>query len=211
VGSNPLISIFCSFIKFLFLLNFSYLIKNFLNFCFFNPFTFILFFTILFSILIFISANPVLSLIYFNLHVLLNAILLCLFDMSFYGIIFIVVYIGAITIFFIFLIMLIDVRSLRNFTVQYDNILNFCFFGFLLFLFFVIAFFGIDFSMELGQLNNYSLVNGDFYNFQNDSVLQLVGLFFTFDFFIIILVCFLLLVCIIIIMIGFKDSEDADI
>jgi NADH:ubiquinone oxidoreductase subunit 6 (subunit J) len=172
------------------------------------PFLFILLLALFASILIFMTSSPVLSLIYFNFHILLNFILLCFFDMSFFGIIFIVVYIGAITIFFIFLIMLIDIRSLQNFSVSYDNLISLSFFGILAVFFFIFLFFFNSLNNLNYQIITESPVNYDFNNFFVDNSMQIIGFLFTTDFFLIILACFLLLICIIIIIIGYKDAEN---
>jgi len=67
-------------------------------------------FIILFAILVIISRNPVISVLYLIGLFLFIAIYLILIGLSFIGISYLLVYIGAVSILFLFILMLIDVR-----------------------------------------------------------------------------------------------------
>jgi NADH-ubiquinone oxidoreductase chain 6 len=67
-------------------------------------------FILLFAILVIISRNPVISVLYLIGLFLFIAIYLILIGLSFIGISYLLVYIGAVSILFLFILMLIDVR-----------------------------------------------------------------------------------------------------
>jgi NADH-ubiquinone oxidoreductase chain 6 len=66
---------------------------------------------ILFAILTIIDNNPIKSLLYLILLFLFISIYLNLIDLTFIGLSYLVIYIGAVSILFIFILMLINVRT----------------------------------------------------------------------------------------------------
>lgn len=68
-------------------------------------------FAILFAILTIIDNNPIKSLLYLILLFLFISIYLNLIDLTFIGLSYLVIYIGAVSILFIFILMLINIRT----------------------------------------------------------------------------------------------------
>ena len=66
---------------------------------------------ILFAILTIIDNNPIKSLLYLILLFLFISIYLNLIDLTFIGLSYLVIYIGAVSILFIFILMLINIRT----------------------------------------------------------------------------------------------------
>jgi hypothetical protein len=101
--------------------------------------------------------------------------------------------------------MIIDIRLLKNFSINFDNLLNILamclIIGILYFLIFYI--YNFDFlNIVLFELP----INNDILIFNNNS-LQLIGFLFLTEYLFIVILCFLLLICIIIFIIGFKEIE----
>lgn len=160
--------------------------------------------SLVFGNLVLLSTNPILSLIYFNVFVLISSCVLAYLDLLFFGIAFIVIYIGAITIFFIFLIMMIDIRLIRNFSVSYDNVLNILFSVVVVLMLYIIIF--LNYNFEFNLLNMQEVpINSEALEIITENNLFFIGLLFSTDYFILIIACFLLLICIIIYIIGYKD------
>jgi len=104
--------------------------------------------------------------------------------------------------------MLIDIKSLFNFSISFDNFLVSGFFLFLFISFFFILYFFGNFYGFTAPLIYSCPATNDFSDLYLENPLQVIGYLFVSDFLIIIVACFLLLICIIIIMIGFKESEN---
>jgi len=71
---------------------------------------FISLFAILSSVLVITSKNPVIAVIFLISLFINTAVYLILLDIGFIGISYIIIYIGAITVLFLFIIMMIDIR-----------------------------------------------------------------------------------------------------
>jgi NADH-ubiquinone oxidoreductase chain 6 len=85
--------------------------------------TFLEFTFILFGILVILSKNPILSIIYLIGLFLLVSLYLLLLGISFIGISYLLVYIGAVSILFLFILMLIDIRISELHTETMNNLI----------------------------------------------------------------------------------------
>lgn len=72
--------------------------------------TFLLLILILSSIFIFISKNPVHSVLFLIFIVCNTALILFLFNADFLGIIFIIIYVGAVAVLFLFIVMMLNIK-----------------------------------------------------------------------------------------------------
>jgi len=70
------------------------------------------FFLIIVCLLVFITKNPVHSVLYLILAFFTSSILLFILDVEFLGIIFIIIYVGAIAILFLFIVMMLNNKIL---------------------------------------------------------------------------------------------------
>jgi len=78
---------------------------------------------ILFGILVILSKNPILSIIYLIGLFLLVSLYLLLLGINFIGISYLLVYIGAVSILFLFILMLIDIRISELQTETMNNLI----------------------------------------------------------------------------------------
>jgi len=78
---------------------------------------------ILFGILVILSKNPILSIIYLIGLFLLVSLYLLLLGINFIGISYLLVYIGAVSILFLFILMLIDIRISELQTETLNNLI----------------------------------------------------------------------------------------
>ena len=94
-----------------------------------NIFVFIQFTT---ALLIFFSNNPMHSILFMILLFFESALILAFFTLDFFALLFIIIYVGAIAILFLFIVMLLDVKF-GNSQLFYSYILaiSFCFLFFL--------------------------------------------------------------------------------
>jgi NADH-quinone oxidoreductase subunit J len=121
----------------------------------FNDFFFFVFFSLfifVFSIFVILSKNPIYSILSLVLLFFNSAGLLILLGVEFLGMLFLIIYIGAIAVLFLFVVMMLNIK-----TVQAD-LLFFRYFPLILFIFFL---FLISVNMNLNVLNLQML----FYNF----------------------------------------------
>lgn len=95
----------------------------------------LLFFLIISSLLVFISKNPVYSVLYLVLTFCEASSILFIFDIEFLGLLFIIIYVGAIAVLFLFIIMMLQVKFYATKKVEYLSILAFLFFIFIFQLF----------------------------------------------------------------------------
>lgn len=86
------------------------------------------------SVLIFISNNPVHSVLFLILSFCLAAIILFMFEVEFLGLLFIMVYVGAVAILFLFVVMMINTKKTIRKTLSYSNYVTIIFFITILFI-----------------------------------------------------------------------------
>jgi NADH-quinone oxidoreductase subunit J len=83
--------------------------------------TFLCFLLLVSSLLVTISKNPVQAVIFLVLSFLISGITLMLFHSEFFGIAFIIIYVGAIAVLFVFIIMMLEVKRYA-FSLQQANL-----------------------------------------------------------------------------------------
>jgi NADH-ubiquinone oxidoreductase chain 6 len=91
-------------------MNLYILLDSYTNGFFFNAIDFLTFFSILSGIFVIVSRNPIVSVLYLIGLFLNISIYLILIGLNFLGLSYLLVYIGAVSILFLFILMLIDVR-----------------------------------------------------------------------------------------------------
>lgn len=113
--------------------------------------------------MVFFSKNPVHSVLFLILSFLNSAFILLLFKIEFLALLFIIIYVGAIAILFLFIVMMLNIKK-DLFDLKFNNF----FISFALSIFFLI-FITFDFTF----LENWNILN---YNF--NFVLSLIDSFF---------------------------------
>lgn len=78
------------------------------------PFSIFTFFIILFSIIVIISRNPIYSLFCLILVFINTAILLFYFKVEFIALILLIVYAGAISVLFLFIVLLLNIKNIES-------------------------------------------------------------------------------------------------
>jgi NADH-quinone oxidoreductase subunit J len=113
-----------------------------------------LFFYLLAILLVFtsygviVARNPVISMLYLVLVFLQSSIIFLLLGAEFLFVLFLIVYVGAVAILFLFVIMLLNLRVVEGYNSFYNYMPIGLFVGFYFFLF-VIFFLTTDFSQSL--------------------------------------------------------------
>jgi len=95
------------------------------------------------SLFLFITSSPVHSVLHMIIGFCNGSILLFFLGVEFLSLIFIIIYVGAIAILFLFVIMMLDIKSTKMLVNFYDNFL-FLFIYFCLFIF-ILVFFNLQF------------------------------------------------------------------
>lgn len=108
-----------------------------------NLSTFIYFFLFLFAVVlsfgILISKNPINSLLFLISTYVYSSIILILFKLEFFGLLYVIIYVGAIAVLFLFVIMMLKFEKLPEYKVQKSNLFSIFYIlllGFLSFVFF---------------------------------------------------------------------------
>lgn len=124
--------------------------------------TFLCILLIFSSLLVTISKNPVQAVIFLVCSFLVSGIILMLFHSEFFGIAFIIIYVGAIAVLFVFIIMMLEVKRYDSSLQQntYDNILRY---GTVALVFFVLFFF-----LNQNSIQNDILQQNIFYSFRKE-------------------------------------------
>jgi NADH:ubiquinone oxidoreductase subunit 6 (subunit J) len=161
--------------------------------------------SIICSILVIVSANPMWSLLFFNTYVLCNCGILILLDQVFFAIIFVIIYVGAITIFFLSAIMSLDRQQIEAFTSTKNTSLIVLILIFSLFA----SITNCDFGTDIGFFSDISILadNSDWVN-NDTTAIKDIGYLFTKQFLIPVVSCFIILITIIIFLIGLNYAED---
>lgn len=87
----------------------------------------LMFILVVSSLLIFFSNNHVYSVLFLILSFVISAIILIMFEVEFIGLLFIMVYVGAVAVLFLFVVMMINVKKksyqIKNPTIIYLNLI----------------------------------------------------------------------------------------
>ena len=102
---------------------------------------------------IFISNNPVHSVLFLILSFCMSAIILLMFGVEFLGLVFIMVYVGAVAVLFLFVVMMVNTK--KKFVNNFNN---------LAFIFLVLSVFII--------ISNYFFINEAFLNLNNNNIIH---------------------------------------
>lgn len=121
-----------------------------------------LFLFVEFSTSVGFSSNPVSSIIYLILSFLITAFISFCLNLDFFGLIFVVIYVGAIAVLFLFIIMMLDIKDKR---VVHFLEYSFLFVGFLFSFFDTFVYSG---CIESFSSSNYSLVHLLFFDSINN-------------------------------------------
>ncbi len=129
------------------------------------------------------TKNPINSVIFLILSFLIASFILFFFNMEFLGLIFIIIYVGAIAVLFLFVIMMLNIKSQENQQLKTDrvsiifvSITAFFICGSFLFLFYEAVFskqnfhsinYRSDIVSYLDQLNNIDVLGQSLFNFAN--------------------------------------------
>jgi len=113
---------------------------------------------IIICLLVFIVDNPVHSVLFLILAFFNASILLLTFDVEFLGIIFIIIYVGAIAVLFLFVVMMLNVKIFSFDLTQYYS---------LLFLF-----------INLFFIQIFSIVSKTFIQFENQNIYSNIPFFY---------------------------------
>ena len=118
-----------------------------------------------------ISVNPIESVLFLILAFCNTAAILFIFNVEFLGLLFIIIYVGAVAVLFLFIIMMLNIKNQENSVLNsmsikniYDKIKYFIlsFFVLMLFLFFDKNF---DFIAIFDTLNNIDVIGQVLYNY----------------------------------------------
>jgi len=90
---------------------------------------FLCFLFVEFSISVSLSSNPIHSVIYLILTFCITAFISFFFNLEFFGLIFVIIYVGAVAVLFLFIIMMLDIKdkSFTNFSFFYLVLVNILF------------------------------------------------------------------------------------
>jgi len=128
------------------------------NNSYFNIILIIEFFIILLAIFVIISRNPIISILFLIGLFLLIAIYLILIGLNFIGLSYLLVYIGAVSILFLFILMLIDIRVSELQTDTNNSI----FLGILIGI--------LYYNIISNNIYNYNIISNTYYNNINYSL-----------------------------------------
>jgi NADH-quinone oxidoreductase subunit J len=135
--------------------------------------TFLITISIFSSFLIFLSNNPVHSVLFLIFTIINSSIILFLFNAEFLGLIFIIIYVGAIAILFLFVVMMLNVKIVKlNFLSFLPLIIIVSFIGFfniftlLEFLFTEYDFLDFNsYTILIDNLSNIDVIGQSLYNY----------------------------------------------
>lgn len=135
----------------------------------FNFFLFVLMINILISGYFVITfVNPINALLSLISCFALSSLLLCCFNLNFFAIIFILIYIGAISVFFLFIIMFININKTKIKNKSFYFILFVLVFFFIKYLFFFVPnnfMLSFDILFYINYLNSIEILALFLYNF----------------------------------------------
>jgi len=123
--------------------------------------------TVLSGILITLTRNGVFAVLYLVLAFILSVILLFIYEVYFLGIVFIIIYVGAIAVLFLFVIMMLNVKQ-TEYKAYFSNFFPLHLFVMLLFIY---EFFNMFMLYGDGQF---------FFSFRSESLSLYKNLYFTF-------------------------------
>lgn len=111
------------------------------------------------SLLVTISKNPVQAVIFLVCSFLISGIILMLFHSEFFGIAFIIIYVGAIAVLFVFIIMMLEVKRYDS-SLQENNFDSILRYGSLFVVFFILFFY-----LNQNSIQNDILYQNIFFSF----------------------------------------------
>eukprot|EP00605_Chrysophyceae_sp_TOSAG23-4_P002974 GSChrysophyteH1.ASY1.ANO1.3276.1 assembled CDS len=124
-----------------------------------------LFLLLLSSIFVLISKNPVHSVLFLILCFCNSAIILFVLNTEFLGLIFIIVYVGAIAILFLFVVMMLNVKVLSSENFNLFIPLLYSGAGILMFKDVLASNIGVTFTHYVDSLNNIDVLGQSLYNY----------------------------------------------
>ena len=164
---------------------------------------FLCFLFIEFSTSVSLSSNPVHSIIYLILTFCITAFISFFFNLEFFGLIFVIIYVGAVAVLFLFIIMMLDIKdkSFTNLSLFYLFLIN----GFFLFFENFIRIFSFEvFSNKISQTAFLTLFDSFFHI---DLLGQCLYNFFLICFLIAGLILFVALLGSIVLTLNFNTSK----
>jgi len=111
---------------------------------------------VFFAISIFLTKNPIFSVLFLILCFIFSAVTLLLFDIDFLALLFIMVYVGAVAVLFLFVVMMVDTKSITKKLIGK---------GISFPIFFFIIFLGLFFFFSI-----FNFINDSFFNIDNDLI-----------------------------------------
>jgi NADH-quinone oxidoreductase subunit J len=123
---------------------------------------FLCFLFVEFSTSVSLSSNPVHSIIYLILTFCITAFISFFFNLEFFGLIFVIIYVGAVAVLFLFIIMMLDIKdkSFKSFSLLYLILIN----GALLFLENFLRVFSSEVFSSRNTSNDFLILFDSFFN-----------------------------------------------
>lgn len=115
------------------------------------------------SLLASFSLNPVESVLFLILCFYLSACILFIFNVEFLALTYIVVYVGAVAVLFLFIIMMLDIRVKKNFFSKYKFLIYFILVAFIYLTFIAILFY-LDAAFSSNNFISESILLPDTYS-----------------------------------------------
>jgi NADH-quinone oxidoreductase subunit J len=103
---------------------------------------------------VFISNNPVHSVLFLILNFCISAVILFIFEVDFLGLLFIMVYVGAVAVLFLFVVMMLNTKKLIKKEISFFN------------------YFIIKFVAVLLFVSTDNKIQNTFFNYSNDNVIM---------------------------------------
>ncbi len=139
--------------------------------------TFLCLLMLLCGLLVAFSNNPVEAVLFLVFTFLNAGVILFFFNAEFFGLIFIIIYVGAVSVLFLFIVMMLNVKteydfSTNNFKTKIVKVL-FCFLAIFILIFKINALFGFNkldtsnfnFAILFDELNNIDILGQTLYNY----------------------------------------------
>ena len=160
---------------------------------FFNEYFFFFFISLIFllsSFLVIYSINPIHSILSLILLFCSSSVFLLFINVEFLALMFIIIYVGAISVLFLFVIMMLNIKLIE----VNDNLIKYLPISFFIFLIFIFDFYlifnqNLLFILDFSQLNYISWIN----LLNKKTSMELIGMILYTDFFSIFLLSSLIL------------------
>lgn len=135
------------------------------------------------ALLVIVSVNPVHNVLFLALCFFLFSVILLLLGVEFIPILFIIIYIGAIAVLFLFVVMMLDIKLAHknNDFVKFLPI-------FILSIFIVYLFFIGFFTKDILSFNDFNLIHGNWLNcIDNNTNIEILGKILFIDYYLYVL------------------------